>query len=302
VGPAIKPRGEAEPGRRHADAETPAHWRHHLAKQRRPDDLYEMIEWVERHKGRPARQGFGRPEDRGQEKEDLDHIGDHLRNIAIARGEHPGHQRHPRGVDEEQDEAGDEQQGVPSGHQLEPDHHDEIDCHVEAPDHDIARHHPVKMDAERHREVADIGFCRDENHRAVVDAAREQAPEDEAGRDIGQRLGSVLVKQAGEHHAYRRNHNAHRKRQPERAEYRAPKPLADIVDGKADPQLVEPGTIEDIGEGLRRHRFRGNADDGRFLHGMGGRGHAGGQLGNCVAPCKDWRAFSTGSRRASPIR
>src|ERR1019366_1246837 len=97
------------------------------------------------------------------------------------------------------------------GHQLEPDHHDEIDCHVEAPDHDIARHHPVKMDAERHREVADIGFCRDENH------------------------------------AYRRNHNAHRKRQPEWAEYRAPKPLADIVDGKADPQLVEPGTIEDIG-------------------------------------------------------
>src|ERR1039458_2627609 len=68
VGPAIKPRGEAEPGRRHADAETPAHWRHHLTKQRRPDDLDEVIEWVEHHKGRPVRQGFGRPEDRGQEK------------------------------------------------------------------------------------------------------------------------------------------------------------------------------------------------------------------------------------------
>src|ERR1035437_6534723 len=91
VRPAIEPSGEAEPGRRHADAEAPTFLRHRLTKQRRPDDLYEMIEWVEPHKSRPARQVFGRPEDRGQEKEDLDHIGDHLRNIAIARGEHPGH-------------------------------------------------------------------------------------------------------------------------------------------------------------------------------------------------------------------
>jgi hypothetical protein len=158
------------------------------------------------------------------------------------------------------------------------------------------------MDAERHGEVADIGFRRDENHRAVVDAVREQAPEDETGRDIGQRFGNILVKHGGEQKAQRRDHRAHRKRQPERAEHRAPKPLTDIVDGEADPQLVEPGTIEDIGEGLRRHRFRGNADDGRFLFGKGGRGHAGGQLGNCVAPCKDRRAFSTGFWGASPVR
>jgi hypothetical protein len=298
--PAIEPGGEAEPGRRHADAEAPAHWRHHLAKQWRPNDLDEVIERVEQHKSRPARQGFGRPEYRGQEKYDLDHVGYHLWDIAIAGGEHPDRQRYPRGVDQEQDEAGDEQQGVPSGRQLEPDHHEEIDRHVEAPDHDIARHHPVKMDAERHGQVADIGFRRDEYRGAFVDAAREQAPEDDAGRNIGHRLGSILVKQGGEYEAQRRDQNTHRKRQPERAEHRAPKPLPDIVDGEAAPQLVEPGAVEEIGEGLRRHRFRGYAGDGRFLLGKGGRGHAGGQLGDFVAPCYGQRAFSTGSWRASP--
>src|SRR5450759_3487632 len=125
--PAIEPGGEAEPGRRHADAEAPAHWRHHLAKQWRPNDLDEVIERVEQHKSRPARQGFGRPEYRGQEKYDLDHVGYHLWDIAIAGGEHPDRQRYPRGVDQEQDEAGDEQQGVPSGRQLEPDDHEEVD-------------------------------------------------------------------------------------------------------------------------------------------------------------------------------
>src|ERR1039458_6412302 len=160
---------------------------------RRPDDLDEVIERVEHHKGRPVRQGFGRPEDRGQEKYDLEHISDHLGNIAIAGGEHPDRQRNPCDIDEEQDEAGDEQQGVPSECQIEVDRHDEVDRHVEAPDYDIARHHPVKMHAERRGEVADIGFRRDENCRAIVDAACEQAPEDDAGRDIRQRLSDPIV-------------------------------------------------------------------------------------------------------------
>jgi hypothetical protein len=280
VGPAIEPGGEAEPDRRHANAEAPAQLRRHLAKQRRPDDLEEVIERVEHHEGRPLRQGFGRPEDRGHEEYDLNQIGDDLRDIAIAGGEHPDRQRYPRRIDEEQDEAGDEHQGVPSERQVEPEHHDEVDRHVEAPDHDIARHHPVKMNAERHGDVADIGFRRDENRGAVVDAAREQAPEDEAGRDKGQRLADILMKQGGEHEAQRRNQNTHRKRQPEGAEHRAPKPLSDIVEGETAPQLVEPRTVEEIGEGLLRHGFRGYADDGRVVPGKGGRSHAGGQLGD----------------------
>jgi hypothetical protein len=36
------------------------------------------------------------------------------------------------------------------------------------------------------------------------------------------------------------------------------------------------------------------------LLGEGGRGHAGGQLGDFVAPCYGQRAFSTGSWGASP--
>src|SRR5450759_3744933 len=57
-----------------------------------------------------------------------------------------------------------------------------------------------------------------------VDAIREQAPEDDAGRDKGQRFGNILVKHDGEQKAQRRDHRAHRKRQPERAEQREPKP------------------------------------------------------------------------------
>jgi hypothetical protein len=58
-----------------------------------------------------------------------------------------------------------------------------------------------------------------------------------------------------------------RNRQPEGAEHRALKPLPDIVEGEAAPQLIEPGAVKEIGEGLRRHRFRGYAGDGRFLLG-----------------------------------
>lgn len=138
------------------------------------------------------------------------------------------------------------------------------------------------MDAERRWYIADKGFRCDEYRGAFIDAAREQAPENDAGRDIGQRLGDVLVKQSREYETQGPDENTHRERQPEWAEHRASKPLADIVEGQARPQFVESCAIEEIGEGLRRYRFRRNADDWHFILGKGSRGHAGSQLSNLL--------------------
>jgi len=118
------------------------------------------------------------------------------------------------------------------------------------------------VDTYRHGNVADEGFRGDEGRRALIDAGRQQAPEDDAGGDVGQRLADVLLEQCGEDQAHRADHDAHAQRQPEWAKHGTAEALADIVEGEMAPQRVAPPALDQVRDRLPRHTCGRDADDG----------------------------------------